>query len=263
MISALATCALLLLALTGCVVASMFLEERAQRRRSRQRSSTGPDRAESDPAEPDPAEPDLVGEDGRWDITDSAPETTVVIAGRDAADTAVAVLLGAYVASGGEAARRAAAWVTASAPSSLAGPSFEPGADLRGRTVAVRRLLELDEDGRCWLTLRRGIDIERGLERHPVTCPTLGGALTMWAATRAAVSALAYEDVDRVVATIDELEPIWSPTTGGDVFEPIATQLRAARDAGGSARIHVRLTAPGAIDVTGSAAFAREAHETV
>ena len=36
----------------------------------------------------------------------------MVIPGRVAADTAVAVLLGSYVASGGESARRAAAWVT-------------------------------------------------------------------------------------------------------------------------------------------------------
>ncbi|MDQ2679358.1 MAG: hypothetical protein M3Y51_11485 [Actinomycetota bacterium] len=267
MIPTLLTCALVLVALCGCVVASMFIEERDAARRSRRARSLGT--GASSPPGPEPAaaaewEPaDTEHGDSGTAHRDEPAETLAVIPGRAAADSAVAVLIAAYVASGGVAARRAAGWITADARCSLEGPLFEPGADLRGRTVAVRRLLELDEDDRCWLTLRDGVDIARGLERHPVTCPTLDGALRLWAATRAAMSAVPHDDLARIVATIDELEPTWTPTTGAALLAPVATQLRAAAVGVGTARIDVRLGTLGDGDDAPSASFAPEVHETV
>ena len=269
MIPTLVTCALVILALGGCVVASMFVEERANARRLRRADArrataapqerfdefASPDSASPDSADPELAEPEIT-------LADAPHETTVVIPGRAAADTAVAVLLAAYVASGGESARRAAAWVTAAAPSSLEGPSFVPGADLRGRTVAVRRLLEHDQDDRCWVALRDGV-IARGVERHPVTCPTLDSLVAFWSATRAAVSVVPHDELARMVAAIDELAPTWTATTGSAEVEPVADQLRTAAVGGGSARIHVRLTPLGDGDASGAATSAPEVHETV
>ena len=270
MIPTLVTCALVILALGGCVVASMFVEERANARRLRRadarRATDAPQEwfdelADPELAWPDSADPELA--EAEITLADAPHETTVVVPGRASADAVVAVLLAAYVASGGESARRAAAWVTAAAPSSLEGPSFVPGADLRGRTVAVRRLLEHDQDERCWVTLRAGVDIARGIERHPITCPTLDALVGLWGATRAAVSAVPHDELARMVAAIDELEPTWTPTTGAAVVEPVAEQLRTAAVGGGSARIHVRLTPLGDGDAVGAATSAPEVHETV
>ncbi len=276
MIPTLVTCVLVILALGGCVVASMFVEERANARRLRradaERAAEAPHEWFDESADPELAAPDIT-------LADAPHETTVVIPGSASADAAVAVLLAAYVASGGESARRAAAWVTAAAsppsaggpssggPSSggpsLEGPSFVPGADLRGRTVAVRRLLEHDQDDRCWVTLRAGVDIARGVDRHPITCPTLDALVGLWAATRAAVSAVPHDELARMVAAIDELDPTWTATTGAAVVEPVAEQLRAAAVGGGSARIHVRLTPLCDGDAVGAATSAPEVHETV
>ncbi len=266
MIPTLVTCALVILALGGCVVATMLVEERTNARRLRRAdarwAAEDPQEWLDESAAPELAELDII-------LADAPHETTVVIPGSASADAAVAVLLAAYVASGGESARRAAAWVTAAAsPSSsvgpsLEGPSFVPGADLRGRTVAVRRLLEHDQDERCWVTLRTGVDIARGIERHPITCPTLDALIGLWGATRAAVSAVPHDELARIVAAIDELEPTWTPTTGAAVVEPVADQLRTAALRGGSARIHVRLTPLGDGEAVGAATSAPEVHETV
>lgn len=267
MISVVATCALLLVVLTGCAVLSMLVETWSVPRRRSRRA-----------ARPAPARPP-VGEPGGQPAAASLPDTSlpvespviespaderlVVVPGRAAADRVVAVLIAAYVASGGTAARRAAAWVTADARSSLGGAPFEPGSDLRGRTVAVRRLLELDEDGRCWLTLRDGVDIQRGLVRHPVTSPTLDGALGLWRATRAVMSAVSADEVAHIVATIDELEPHWAATTGAASLGPVALQLRAAARHHRGARIQVRLTPPPTAEGTGSPASTPDARESV
>lgn len=276
MTSVLIACALLLGVMSGCVVLSMFVEQRAiARRRARSAASSPASSSSPTPApvrtfeDDDSDDTDSWGADGVADdvvgspVVAARPEVLVVLPGRDAADRAAAVLFAAYVASGGPAARRAAAWVTAAAPSSLDGASFEPGTDLRGRTVAVRRLLEHDEDVRCWLTLRDGVDIRRGVERHPVTCPTLEGALLFWSVTRAAVSAVPDDALVRIVDTLDELEPVWGPTTGAVDLGAAADTLREALRSGATVRVQVPLAAVGPVDEHGSAASTPSTHETV
>jgi hypothetical protein len=272
MTSVLLASVVLLAVMTGCVLLSMFVEQRSiARRRARLAAvpvTQGPaPQVEIDGFdevdEVDEWSADDVDTDAGSSVTAPPPEVLVVLNGRDAADRAAAVLFAAYVASGGPAARRAAAWVTAAAPSSLEGASFEPGTDLRGRTVAVRRLLEHDEDGRCWLTLRDGVDIRRGVERHPVTCPTLEGALLFWSATRAAMSALPTDLLVRIVDTVDELEPVWGPTTGGVELRAVAAALRSANDAGATVRVQVPLAALGPVDDGTRAASTPSTHETV
>lgn len=274
MTSVLLACALLLGVMSGCVVLSMFVEQRATARR-RARSAAPTPTPTLTPAPVRTFEVDDSDDTDSWGADDVAeevagspvvaarPEVLVVLPGREAADRAAAVLFAAYVASGGPAARRAAAWVTAAAPSSLDGASFEPGTDLRGRTVAVRRLLEHDEDGRCWLTLRDGVDIRRGVERHPVTCPTLEGALLFWSVTRAAVSAVPDDALARIVDTLDELEPVWGPTTGAVDLGAAADTLRTALRSGATVRVQIPLAAVGPVDEHGTAASTPSTHETV
>ena len=83
-------------------------------------------------------------------------DVDLVIDGRAAADRAVAVLLGAYAADRYPEANRAAAWVTAAdGPPGRLGESYPAGVDLRARPVAVGRLLDCADQGRCWLRSRR------------------------------------------------------------------------------------------------------------
>ena len=77
------------------------------------------------------------------------------------------------------------------------------------------------------------------------------------------VSAVPHDELARMIAAIDELEPTWTPTTGAAVVEPVAEQLRTAAVGGGSARTHVRLTPSGDGDAAGAATSAPEVHETV
>ncbi len=263
MIAPLLAAALLVATLFFCVVASMAVEQWSAKRRAARAvgRAVGPAElvAVDASVEPDAEESQPATEPATLPVV----ETRIELGGRDAADRAVGVLLAAYVASGGPAARRAAAWVTASGPSSLTGPSFEPGADLRGRTVAVRRLLEHDEAGRCWVTLRSGVDIARGLQRLPVTCPTLIGVLLVWKSTRAALSVVGPDDIARIVAAIDELSATWTPTTGAAAVEPVADGFRAAEAAGGSAVVSVPLVAAGDVLMTSGTPSAHGARVSV
>ena len=77
------------------------------------------------------------------------------------------------------------------------------------------------------------------------------------------MSAVPHDDLARIVATIDELEATWSPTTGAAVLAPVACQLRTAAVGVGTARIDVRRAPVRDGDAAPSASFAREAHETV
>lgn len=178
------------------------------------------------------------------DETDAAApiDRELEIAGSAAADRAVAVLFAAYAAERLPEANRVAAWVTSSDwPPSRTGGSYRPGADLRAKPVAVGRLLDCADQGRCWLTLSDRTDIARGLRARPPSCPVLGGLVVVWHATRAAMTRLDPDDVATAAAAVRELAPRWATTTGAPDVEPIAAVLSDAASAGAGVVVRVPL----------------------
>lgn len=143
-------------------------------------------------------------------------------------DRTVAVLFAAYAAARMPEDRRAAAWVTAAArPSQRHGLEFQPGAVLRGRPAAVQRLLECDDEDRCWVTLNQQVDIALGVGRRPPRCEVLAALVELWAGTRELPSRLDGE-LTPLRDAIDRLEPIWGPTPGALLVEPLALAVRDA-----------------------------------
>ena len=172
-------------------------------------STTAGRTAEVDEVDPAAAAP-LVGE---LDLDDAAVEVELAFADRAAADRLVAVLFASVAAGRGPDADRAAAWVTASDwPPGAFGGEFRPGADLRGRPAAVRRLLERDDDGRCWVTLRGSVDIAKGLRMRPPRGDELTGIVPLWTATRSSDGQLDRGSCEAMAVALDRLEHLWAPT---------------------------------------------------
>jgi hypothetical protein len=149
----------------------------------------------------------------------------VTVRDRDAVDTLTGVLLGAYVASGGPAAKRAAAWVTARAtPPSLDAGDFAPDVDLRGKVGRVTTLLRCSDDDQAWITLRRSVDIDLGLRRSPVDDPTLRGLLVWWQATRSVPTVVSPEESGELAGAIAAIEG----SLDGHPLEGVVAELRSA-----------------------------------
>jgi len=151
--------------------------------------------------------------------------SAVSVRDRATVDTLTGVLLGAYVASGGSAAKRAAAWVTVrSTPPSLPSADFSPGVDLRGKVGRVGTLLRCDDGGATWITLQADVDIERGLRRSPVDDPVLQGLLVWWQATRTVPTVLSTDEANQLASAIATVE---DALDGHPWSEPVA-RIRSA-----------------------------------
>ena len=151
--------------------------------------------------------------------------SSVSVRDRATVDTLTGVLLGAYVASGGSAAKRAAAWVTVrSTPPSLPSADFSPGVDLRGKVGRVGTLLRCDDGGATWITLQADVDIERGLRRSPVDDPVLQGLLVWWQATRTVPTVLSTDEANQLASAIATVE---DALDGHPWSEPVA-RIRSA-----------------------------------
>ncbi len=151
--------------------------------------------------------------------------SSVSVRDRASVDTLTGVLLGAYVASGGPAAKRAAAWVTAAAtPPSLDADNFAAGVDLRGRISRVTALLRCDDRDVTWITRRRDVDIELGLRRTPVQDPVLEGLLVWWRSTRSVPVVLSTAQAGELASAIAAVEDQLDRHPWADVV----TRLRSA-----------------------------------
>ena len=189
---------------------------------------------------------DLTRLDPTGTTTPARPEVLHVFDGRERADQLVGALFAAYASARLPEAGRAAAWVTSIArPDGVEGKEFEPGVSLRGKPAAAGRLLECDRDGRVWVTLNSSVDIAMGTSRRPPSCPTLAGLVTLWAATRAAMSQLGDGDAAAVAASITELEPQWRGTPVGPEVLSLLVALSEAIDHDATVRLQVTLRAFG------------------
>lgn len=251
--SVLALCGAFVVALTLCVLATMAVENWSQWRvRVRPARATPTARA---PVAVEVSEPEasvesapLVEPAPLVELEPVATEVVHVIEGRELADQLVASLFAAYAASRAPEANRAAAWVCAiDRPPGESGGEFAPGADLRGRPAAAGRLLTCDVDGRCWVTLNAAVDIGRGLTRRPPTCATLAGVASLWAATRAAMSLVADEDVAPIIASVTTLEPQWRGTPAAPSVLELLVACTEAADAGRGLRLQVTLAPFGGV----------------
>ena len=163
-----------------------------------------------------------------------------VVEGRVRADQLVATLFASYAASRGPEASRASAWVTSIGwPPQVAGAEFRPGADLRGRPVAVARVLRCDSEDRSWLTLNTSVDIGRGLRTRPPYCPVLAGVAELWSGSRAAMSELPVDSLGPMIDAITELEPQWRGTPMAPDVLSLLVALTGALDGSVSVRLQV------------------------
>ncbi len=151
--------------------------------------------------------------------------SSISVRDRASVDTLTGVLLGAYVASGGPAAKRAAAWVTAAAtPPSLDADTFAAGVDLRGRIGRVTTLLRCDDRDVTWITRRHDVDIELGLRRTPVQDPVLEGLLVWWRSTRSVPVVLSTAQASELASSIAAVED----QLDGHPWADVVTRLRTA-----------------------------------
>ncbi len=170
----------------------------------------------------------------------------LVFADRAAADRLVAVLFASVAAGRGPDADRVAAWVTASGwPPGAFGGEFRPGADLRGRPAAVRRLLERDDDGRCWVTLRDSVDIAKGLRMRPPRSDDLAGIVPLWAATRSSDGQLDRGSCEAMAVALDRSEHLWAPTVASVEVQALRRAIaEVLSSAAPDASLEVQISAP-------------------
>jgi hypothetical protein len=170
-------------------------------------------------------EPELVPAGGVAHDALTIGSSSVSVRDRASVETLTGVLLGAYVASGGPAAKRAAAWVTAAAaPPSLDPETFAAGVDLRGRIGRVTTLLRCDDRDVTWITRRVDVDIELGLRRTPVQDPVLEGLLVWWRSTRSVPVVLSTTQASELASSIAAVED----QLDGHPWADVVTRLRAA-----------------------------------
>ena len=142
----------------------------------------------------------------RWGVLSTGP-SSISLRDADVADTMSGVLFGAYVASGGPAAKRVSGWVSVRAtPPSLDAEQFAPGADLRGKVGRVTAILDCDDLDATWVVLQPRVDIARGLVRSPVTDPVLEGLLVWWRAVRSLPTVLSAQEAGDLAASIAAIE---------------------------------------------------------
>lgn len=167
-------------------------------------------------------------------IPDGAVRTTptaLVLRDQDTADVIAGLLFAAFAVSRRAGADRAAAWVTAAAtPPSLDPARYPPDVDLRGRPARVAELLAADDAGVTWVTLRRSVDIARGVGRSPVRQPTLSGLLVWWEATRSLPSVIPVGEVARLADAVERIEEHLAGTPWADVVASTSAALVGARD---------------------------------